>query len=139
VSVILAYVLTALGALAICLTHLRLRHSHSGWPLVVHTGAGVVAVVLWLVFLASRGDGLLGETARNLVGVIALAFWWIVVVTGLMLLGRWMPSRSRGKRAATTVDAADSWTGTPWLSVLAHVGTLFGVAWFTWAYAISAI
>jgi cobalamin synthase len=139
VSLIVAYVLTALGALGIVLTRLRLRSSHSGWPLMVHTAAGVVAVVLWVLFLVSHGGWLLGETSRNLVGVVALAFWWIVVATGLMLLGRWMPSRSRGKRAATTIDAADSWTGTPWLSVLAHVGTLFGVAWFTWAYAISAI
>lgn len=138
-SVIVAYVLTALGALVILLTHLRLRRTHAGWPLLAHSAAGVVAVVLWLVFLLGHGNDLLGETARNLVGVVALAFWWIVAVTGLMLLGRWLPSRSRGKRAATTVDAADSWTGTPWLSVLAHIGTLLGVAWFTWAYAISAI
>jgi hypothetical protein len=137
--VIVAFVLTALGAVAISLTRLRLRDTHAGWPLAVHTGAGAAAVVLWLLFLVSHGNGLLGETARNLVGVVALAFWWVVVATGLMLLGRWVPSRSRGKRAAPTVDAADSWTGTPWLSVLAHVGTLVGVAWFTWAYAISAI
>jgi hypothetical protein len=136
VSVIVAYVLTALGALAVLLTRLRLRHSHAGWPLSAHTSAGVVAVVLWLVFLIFPDDSALGGA---LLGVIALAFWWIVTATGLMLLVRWLPSRSRGKRAADTVDAADTWTGSPWLSVLAHVGMLLGVSWFTWAYAFSVV
>ena len=133
---IVAYVLTFLGALAVVLTRLRLRDSHAGWPLAAHTGAGAVAVVLWLLFLIFPDDSFLGGA---LVGVIALAFWWIVVAAGLMLLARWMPSRSRGKRAADTVDAADSWTGTPWLSALAHVGMLVGVCWFTYAYAFSVI
>jgi hypothetical protein len=136
VSVIVAYVLTALGALVVLLTRLRLRNSHAGWPLAAHTAAGVVAVVLWLLFLVFPSDTFLGG---SLVGVIALAFWWVVTATGLILLSRWLPSRSRGKRAADTVDAADTWTGTPWLSALAHVGMLVGVSWFTWAYATSAI
>jgi hypothetical protein len=131
-----AYVLTALGALAILLTRLRLRRSHAGWPLAVHTGAGVIAVVLWTLFLAFPDDSTLGD---SLTGVIALAFWWLVVVCGIMLLARWLPSRSRGKRAADTSAAADTWTGTPWLSALAHLGMLVGVAWFTWAYAISLV
>ncbi|GAB7005109.1 hypothetical protein JCM18899A_25820 [Nocardioides sp. AN3] len=135
-SQIVAYVLTALGALAVLLTRLRLRHSHAGWPLAVHTVAGVVAVVLWLLFLVFPNDSFFGG---SLMGVIALAFWWVVTATGLILLARWMPSRSRGKRAATTVSAADSWTGSPWLSMLAHLGMLLGVSWFTWAYATSAI
>jgi hypothetical protein len=136
VSLIVAYVLTALGALAVLLTRLRLRHSHAGWPLAAHTVTGVIAIVLWLLFLIFPDDSFLGGA---LVGVIALAFWWMMTASGLMLLFRWMPSRSRGKRAADTVDAADSWTGTPWLSALAHVGTLLGVLWFTWAYAFSLI
>lgn len=135
-SVIVAYVLTALGALAVLLTRVRLRHSHTGWPLAMHTGAGTIAVVLWLLFLVFPSDTFLGG---SLLGVIALAFWWITTAAGLTLLTRWMPSRSRGKRAADTVDAADSWTGSPWLSVLAHVGMLLGVAWFTWAYATTAV
>jgi hypothetical protein len=136
VSLIAASVLTALGALAVVLTRLRLRHSHAGWPLAVHTGAGAVAVVLWALFLAFPDDSFLGGA---LLGVIALAFWWAMTAAGLMLLVRWLPSRRRGKRAAATVDAADSWTGSPWLSVLAHVGTLAGVAWLTWAYAFSLV
>ncbi|MDH2415010.1 hypothetical protein [Nocardioides sp. CER19] len=135
-SVIVAYVLTALGALAVLLTRLRLRRSHAGWPLAVHTAAGTIAVVLWLLFLVFPEDSFLGGA---LVGVIALAFWWMMTATGLMLLFRWLPSRSRGKRAADTVDAADTWTGSPWLSVLAHVGTLLGVLWLTWAYAFSLV
>lgn len=133
---IVAYVLTALGALAVLLTRLRLRRSHAGWPLTAHTGAGAVAIVLWLLFLAFPDDSVLGGA---LVGVIALAFWWIVTVSGLILLARWLPSRSRGKRAADTVAAADTWTGSPWLSMLAHIGMLLGVCWFTWAYAFSVI
>jgi cobalamin synthase len=96
-----------------------------------------VAVVLWLVFLSS--GSVLGVGARNALGVLALAFWWAMTAAGIMLLARWLPSRRRGKRAASTVDAADSWTGTPWLSTLAHLGTLLGVAWFTWAYAFSLV
>jgi len=133
---IVAYVLTALGALAVLLTRLRLRRTHAGWPLLAHTSAGVVAIVLWLLFLAFPDDSALGGA---LVGVIALAFWWIVTLSGLILLSRWVPSRGRGKRAAYTVPAADTWTGSPWLSVLAHVGMLLGVCWFTWAYAFSVI
>src|SRR6478752_1422781 len=135
-SMIVAYILTFLGALAVVLTRLRLRDSHAGWPLAAHTAAGTVAVVLWLLFLIFPSDSFLGG---SLVGVIALAFWWATTATGLMLLVRWLPSRSRGKRAADTVAAADSWTESPWLSVLAHVGMLLGVSWFTWAYAISLI
>lgn len=136
---IVAYLLTALGVLAVVLTRLRLRDSHAGWPLAAHTVAGSIAIVLWLGFLVLSDDSFLGEHGRNALGVIALAFWWVMAATGLMLLARWVPSRNRGKRAASTVAAADTWTGTPWLSVLAHVGTLLGVAWFTWAYAFSII
>jgi hypothetical protein len=136
VSLIVAYVLTALGALAVVLTRLRLRRSHAGFPLAAHTVAGTIAVVLWLVFLLAPSDTFLGGA---LLGVIALAFWWMMTAAGLTLLVRWLPSRSRGKRAAATVDAADSWTGTPWLSALAHIGTLLGVSWFTWAYAFSIV
>jgi cobalamin synthase len=139
VSLIVAYVLTALGALTVVLTRFRLRNTHSGWPLTVHTCAGGVAVVLWLAFLVFDDGSFLGEGRRNALGVVALAFWWAMTVAALMLLVRWLPSRRRGKRAADTVDAADSWTGTPWLSVLAHVGTLVGVAWLTWAYAFSMV
>lgn len=135
-SLIVAYVLTALGALAVVLTRLRLRNTHAGWPLAVHTVAGAIAVVLWLLFLVFPPHSFLGG---SLMGVIALAFWWLTTAMGLVLLARWLPSRSRGKRAAETVAAADSWTGTPWLSVLAHVGMLVGVSWFTWAYTVSAI
>ncbi|SFB77282.1 hypothetical protein SAMN04487968_101443 [Nocardioides terrae] len=138
-SLIVAYVLTALGVLAVVLTRFRLRSTHIGWPLTVHTVAGTIAIVLWLAFLVFSDDSFVGEGRRNALGVIALAFWWMMTVAGLMLLVRWLPSRSRGKRAADTVDAADSWTGTPGLSVLAHVGTLLGVAWMTWAYAFSMV
>lgn len=134
-SLIVAYVLTVLGALAVFLTRLRLRHSYAGWPLAVHTVSGVIAVVLWLLFLALPDDSFLG----GVIGVVALACWWMMAATGLLLLFRWIPSRSRGKRAADTVDAADSWTGSPWLSALAHVGTFLGVLWLTWAYAFSLV
>lgn len=135
-AVIVAGVLAALGGLVVVLTRLRLRHSHVGLPLTIHTWLGTAAVVLWLVFLAFPDDSVLGGP---LVGVLALGCWWLVSLAGLAILGRWLPSRSRGKRAAATSAAADSWTGTPWLSVLGHGGMLLGVLWFTYAYVTSVV
>jgi hypothetical protein len=129
-----AYVLTALGALVVLLTRLLLRRSNAGWPLPVHTGAGTVAVVLWLVFLVAPEGSALGG---SLVGVIALAFWWLTTVAGLTLLARWLPRGSRGRRVADPHPEAS--TGRPWLSALGHLGMLAGVVWLTWAYAVNAV
>jgi hypothetical protein len=67
----------------------------------------------------------------SLVGIIALFFYWLTALVGLMILLRWVPSR--GEHASDRAD--DSWSEGPGLSILAHVGMLVGVLVFTWFYA----
>ena len=93
----------------------------AGRLLNVHTVAGVLALAAWVVFLFA--DDQLTTTAPRWSGIIALALWWIVVLAGLLILVRWMPTH--GKHAATASE--DSWSEGPGLSVLAHVGMLVGV------------
>jgi hypothetical protein len=136
---VIVYILTALAAVVIVLTRLRLgKDSGAGSIQVgpglvnVHTGAGVIALVLWVLFLIADEDTALGGA---LVGIIALVFWWIVVIAGLLILVRWLPSR--GKHASA--GKKDTWSEGPGLSILAHVGMLVGVGVFTWAYMVSAV
>lgn len=137
---VIVYVLTALAAVVIVLTRLRLGREtggagrlQMGQGLVnVHTAAGALALVVWLVFLVAGEDTALGSPT---VGIIALAFWWIVVVAGLLVLVRWLPSH--GKHASEGRE--DSWSDGPGLSILAHVGMLVGVLVFTWAYLTARV
>ncbi len=99
----------------------------------MHTVAGGLALVGWLVYLVAAGA--LGEGAAGLVGILSLACWWVVAGAGLLILARWMPSRGRHAADATS----DSWSEGPGLSVLAHVGMLVGVVVFTWAYLVAAV
>ncbi len=122
------YVLTALAAVVVVLTRLRLskdaaagRHQVGGGIVNVHTFFGVLALVGWVVYLVGEND---------LVGIVALAFWWLTTFAGLLILLRWLPSR--GKHATGARD--DTWSEGPGLSVLAHVGLLVGVLVFTWYY-----
>jgi hypothetical protein len=137
---VIVYILTALAAVVIVLTRLRLRRGSGGAGrtqvaaalVSVHTAVGVLALLTWLVFLvADEGTPLGSSTA----GILALALWWVVAVTGLLILVRWLPSRGRHASSGTL----DSWSRGPWLSVLAHVGMLVGVCFFTWAYLIAAV
>jgi hypothetical protein len=137
---VIVYILTALAAVVIVLTRLRLGRDdpgagrlHMGRGLInLHTVAGVVALVLWVVFLVADDDSAAGS---EVVGILALACWWVVVAAGLLILVRWLPSR--GKHAAAGHE--DSWSDGPWLSVLGHVGMLVGVIVFTWAYLQSDV
>ncbi|GAA1142679.1 hypothetical protein [Nocardioides aquiterrae] len=131
---VIVYVLTALAAVVVVLTRLRLGRGDGGAGRLrmgrglvnVHTVAGGLALVLWVVFLA---------TGNEVVGITALACWWIVVVAGLLILVRWLPSR--GKHASDGQE--DSWSEGPGLSILAHGGMLVGVLVFSWAYLTSAV
>ena len=137
---VIVYILTALAVVVVVLTRLRLAQGEGaagkiqvGHTLVnVHTGAGALALVLWVVFLVADEETALGGAAT---GILALAFWWIVVVAGLLILVRWLPSR--GRHASTGQE--DSWSEGPGLSVLAHVGMLVGVCVFSYAYLTSAV
>ena len=137
---VIVYILTALAVVVIVLTRLRLRQDSGGAGSVhvgegfvnLHTVAGSAAAVLWVLWLVADEDAALGG---DVVGIIALAFWWITVVAGLLILVRWLPSR--GEHASSGTE--DSWSEGPGLSILAHVGMLVGVCVFTYVYLTAAV
>ncbi|WP_372735828.1 hypothetical protein [Nocardioides sp.] len=136
---VIVYVLTGLALVVVVLTRLRMGRGQGAGRLYVgksllnvHTVSGVLAIVVWLTFLISSADSALGDP---LVGIVALGFWWVVTVCGLLMLVRWLPSS--GKHASDGVT--DTWSEGPGLSILAHVGMLTGVCVFTWAYLTSAV
>ena len=127
----IVYVLTFLSAVVVVLTRVRLsqaraagQHQVGTGAVNAHTACGVVALVLWVFFLATGNDS-------SWVGIVALFFYWLTALVGLLILMRWLPSR--GKHASGTTD--DRWSEGPGLSVLAHVGMLVGVLVFTWYFA----
>jgi hypothetical protein len=137
---LIVYVLTVLAGVVVVLTRLRLGKSSAARRidvgsrlLGVHTTAGVLALAAWLAYLF--GEDALGDNPASIVGIVALAFWWVVVGAGLLILVRWLPSH--GKHAAEATH--DSWSEGPGLSILAHVGMLVGVVVFTWAYLVAAV
>jgi hypothetical protein len=136
---VVIYVLTALAAVVVVLTRLRMQGGqgagrfHVGKRLLdVHTATGVLALAVWTTFLIAPEDSPVGTSTF---GIIGLGLFWIVTVTGLMILVRWMPSH--GKHASEAVQ--DTWSEGPGLSVLAHVGMLVGVIVFTFAYLTNAV
>ena len=131
---VIVYILTALAAVVVVLTRLRLGGEGGAGSmdvgrglLNVHTLFGVLALVLWVLFLVGDEDSVLGGPAM---GIVALACWWITVVAGLLILVRWLPSHGRHAETARQ----DTWSEGPGLSILAHVGMLVGVVVFTIAY-----
>lgn len=136
---VVVYVLTALAAVVVVLTRLRLgrgggagRVSVGKGLLNLHTVAGVLALAVWVVYLVAEEETALGGA---LVGIIALALWWVVTLAGLLILVRWLPSK--GRHATSAVE--DTWSEGPGLSVLAHVGMFVGVLVFTYAYAFAHV
>jgi hypothetical protein len=123
-------VLTFLSAVVVALTRVRLSQARVAGQAQVgrttvnaHSTFGVLALVLWVFFLATGHNS-------SLVGVMGLFWYWLTAVVGLLILWRWKPSR--GRHAASTSE--DRWSDGPALSVLAHVGMLVGVLVFTWYY-----
>ena len=136
---VIVYVLTGLALVVVVLTRLRMGRGQGAGRVYVgtlllnmHTGAGLLALITWVLFLVSPEDSALGDP---LVGIISLAFWWVVTICGLLMLVRWLPSRGRH----SSEGFQDSWSEGPGLSILAHVGMLVGVCIFTWAYLTSAV
>jgi hypothetical protein len=130
---IITYVLTALAAVVVVLTRLRMRGGqgagrfHVGRRLLdVHTICGVLGVIVWTVFLVLPTDA----AARSTVGIVGLGLFWIVTIAGLLILVRWLPSHGRH----ASEGQSDKWSDGPGLSVLAHVGMLVGVIVFTYVY-----
>ncbi len=137
---VVVYVLTVLAAVVVVLTRRRLGASTGAarleipqGPVTVHTAAGGLALLSWVVFLLV-GDRL-GESTATLIGLLALVCWWVTVLAGLLILSRWLPTH--GKHAGP--GAVDNWPNGPGLSILAHVGLLLGVLVFTYAYLVSAV
>lgn len=127
----IVYVLTFLSAVVVVLTRVRMsqdraagRHQVGMGTVNGHSAFGAVALVLWVAFLVTGHDS-------SLLGVVALFFYWLTALAGLMILLRWVPSS--GKHASASAD--DRWSEGPGLSILAHVGMLVGVVVFTWFYA----
>ena len=137
---IVVYILTALAAVVVVLTRLRLGRGGEGAGRLsmgrglvnVHTAAGGIALVTWVAFLVASEETFLGSSTF---GVLSLACWWVTVIAGLLILVRWR--RPKGRHASA--GAADSWSDGPGLSILAHVGMLVGVCIFTWAYLQSYV
>ena len=118
-------VLTVLAAVVVILTRVRLSRDDGAGRLSIphgllntHTLAGVPAILLWTADLV---------TGITPLGWVALLFWWVTVVAGLLILARWLPAKGRHSKGAK----ADTWGEGPGLSVLAHVGLLVGVTLFT--------
>lgn len=133
------YVLTALSLVVVVLTRLRLsKESAAGQSQVprgvlhAHTGFGIVGLAAWVTYLVAPEDSV---AADPVVGIVGLACLWIVVVCGLLILLRWLPSHGRH----ASERAEDSWSDGPGLSVLAHVGMFIGVAIETVSYALGLI
>jgi hypothetical protein len=131
----LAWMLTALAAVVVLLTRIRLasptrrpagRSDFSKSVLTTHTAAGVVALLLWVPGL------LLTSVPLAVLGVLA---WWVVAAAGLLLLARWLPSG--GRHAGDVVT--DEWSQGPGLSMLAHLGMLVGALVFTWIVLAQSI
>lgn len=132
---VIVYVLTGLALVVVVLTRLRMGRGQGAGRVYVgrlllnmHTAAGLLALVSWVLWLVSGEDSVFGN---SLAGIISIAFWWVVTVCGLLMLVRWLPSR--GRHASEGFQ--DSWSEGPGLSILAHVGMLVGVIIFTWFYA----
>ncbi|MDN7122796.1 hypothetical protein INN71_15505 [Nocardioides sp. ChNu-153] len=109
------------------------RHGHgvSPWLLDVHTGAGLAGGLLWVVFLLVDQDG---ATWHSLLGVVGLGLWWITGWAGLLLLGRWLPSRGRHS------DARDrGWFVGLGLALLGHLGVAASAVVFTLAYLSGSV
>ena len=135
----IVWVLTALGAVVVVLTRVRLhgdggagRFSISPVVLHVHFVVGLLALVLWVTFLVAPDDSPLGGAV---VGILAIAAWWATALCSLLILTRWLPAKGRHVTGVTT----DAWSEGPGLSVLAHGGMLVGVLVFTYAYLTTTV
>ncbi|WP_432477266.1 hypothetical protein [Nocardioides sp. GXQ0305] len=136
---VVVYILTALAAVVVVLTRVRLGGEGGAGRLEVgsallnlHTVAGTLALACWVVYLFADEETPLGG---QVMGIVAIALWWVTALAGLLVLVRWLPSR--GKHATKAKE--DSWSEGPGLSLLAHLGMLAGVLVFTYAYAASLV
>ena len=127
-------VLTVLATVVVVLTRVRLSGGHEAAGrlsipsnlLNMHTYAGGAGLIAWAAFL---------YTGMRLLGAVGLVGLWLAVFAGLLILARWMPAKGRHSSGPT----ADTWGEGPGLSVLAHIGMLFGVGIFTVLFLTGSI
>jgi hypothetical protein len=132
---VVVYALTGLAALGIAWTAV-FGTSNRGVamaraPRRLHLVAGVLALIGWVLFLFTDSASL---PQRELIGIGALFFWWLVVGAGLLLLVQYLPSRGRhaGSRAKRRFSPA-------LVGVFMHLMMLVCVGVFTYAYMVSAV
>lgn len=136
---IIVWTLTGLAAVAVVLTRRRLksdgaagRFSISRRLPLTHFVAGTLALLVWIPMLVAPDDSFLGGP---LMGILAVALWWVTALCGLLILMRWLPVKGRHAPQATS----DGWSDGPGLSLLAHLGMTAGVLVFTYAYLTAAV
>lgn len=125
----IAWVLVALGVVALVLTQVRLRKYRgrqgmtdiAPWILNLHSaagGTGLLLVALRLLDVVSSGTAVW-------LAILALA---LASLIGLSFLARWR--RGRGRHVERF--RGDGWTSGPWLSQVAHFGMVLGTVFFAW-------
>lgn len=136
---LVVYVFTGLAAVIVLLTRLRWQQEavagrtavSDSWALW-HTICGVLGFVVWTTFLIGSDDSWAGGAEM---GIVGLGLWWLVVIFGLVILARWLPSS--GRHAGS--GGQDRWAGGGWLSLLAHGGMLIITIVFSWAYLLQKV
>jgi hypothetical protein len=132
--------LTVFAALVVVVTRFRLAGERTAAGtyrmsrdlVSAHTAAGVLGLVIWLVFLVAGPKTAAGS---SVVGIVGLFFWWVTVIAGVMALTSWLPARGRHASGAAR-RARGSGLG---LALLAHLGLLASVCVFTGAYLVQAV
>lgn len=125
----IAWILVALGVLALVLTQVRLRKYRgkggmadiAPWILNLHSAAGATGLVL----VALRLTDVTSSGTAMWIAIVALALTSLI---GLSFLARWRPARGRHVERIH----GDGWTSGPWLSQIAHLGMLVGTIYLAW-------
>ncbi|WP_447644815.1 hypothetical protein [Nocardioides zeae] len=136
-SSLAVYALTVFCAVVVVLTRWILGSGrspgHGVSPLVLgaHTGAGLLGTVVWTAFILIPADG---EAWHSALGAVGLGAWWVTGWFGVLLLGRWLPSRGRHS------DARDRrWFVGLTTALVGHVGVLVSGVVFTLGYLFGAV
>jgi hypothetical protein len=137
-SIIAVWVLTALAAVVVAVTRLRLGgRSQAEGPeanrLLVraHLVVGTLTLVLWVAYLLAPESTLIGSPE---IGIVAIGGWWLLAGIGLTLLARWR--RPKGRHSGEHHDAPRAGL---LLSVVGHVGLLLGALQFTYVYLVAIV
>ncbi|NYF99177.1 hypothetical protein [Janibacter cremeus] len=125
----IAWILVALGVLALVLTQVRLRRYRgqrgmtdiAPWVINLHSAAGGAGLLL----VALRLLDIVSSTTAMWLAIVGLA---IASLIGLTFLARWR--RASGRHAESL--SGDGWTSGPWLSRIAHFGMVIGTVFLAW-------